>query len=45
MTSGVLDNNFVEGGAQLRGISLVQAAFSNVAGAIASEKVTSMASI
>ena len=29
MTSGVLDNNFVEGGAQLRGISLVQAAFSN----------------
>ena len=29
MTSGVLDNNFVEGGPQLRGISLVQAAFSN----------------
>ena len=27
MTSGVLDNNFVEGGANLRGISLVQAAF------------------
>lgn len=28
MTSGVLDKNFVEGGPQLRGISLVQAAFS-----------------
>ena len=28
MTSGVLDANFVEGGPQLRGISLVQAAFS-----------------
>lgn len=27
MSSGVLDNNFVEGGANLRGISLVQAAF------------------
>ncbi|MBQ7734196.1 MAG: alanine:cation symporter family protein [Synergistaceae bacterium] len=27
MTSGVLDNNFIEGGANLRGISLVQAAF------------------
>ncbi|MBR1672944.1 MAG: alanine:cation symporter family protein [Fretibacterium sp.] len=29
MSSGVLDANFVEGGPQLRGISLVQAAFSN----------------
>ncbi len=28
MTSGVLENNFVEGGPQLKGISLVQAAFS-----------------
>lgn len=27
MSSGVLENNFVEGGANLRGISLVQAAF------------------
>ncbi|MBR0254039.1 MAG: alanine:cation symporter family protein [Synergistaceae bacterium] len=27
MSSGILDNNFVEGGANLRGISLVQAAF------------------
>ena len=28
MSSGILDKNFVEGGANLRGISLVQAAFS-----------------